>query len=260
MLDQQRAHLARYGVQPKLGIVTALRLEEPGFVATIETEGAPPFELRARRVLLATGSVDQEPPIADLRAAMEQGLLRYCPVCDGYEARGQRVAVIGEGTRGLGEAIFMARTYSNDVTLLATGDRMRLSEQDQARLDEHGVKVVVEPVSTLVAGDGRISALHAVGAAEPAFDTIYSAFGLEIRSGLAVALGAEHDENGALIVDAHNQTTVSGLYAAGDVVRGLNQIVVAMGHAAAAATDIHNRCEIPTGDEPERRQHTPSIA
>jgi thioredoxin reductase (NADPH) len=54
---------------------------------------------------------------------------------------------------------------------------------------------------------------------------------------------------GALIVDNHNQTTIQGLYAAGGVVEGLDQVVVAMGHAAVAATHIHNRCEVPTEDE-----------
>ena len=54
---------------------------------------------------------------------------------------------------------------------------------------------------------------------------------------------------GALIVDEHNRTTVPGLYAAGGVVRGLDQVVVAMGHGAIAATDIHNRCELPTEEE-----------
>ncbi len=59
-------------------------------------------------------------------------------------------------------------------------------------------------------------------------------------------------------MDAHNQTSVKGLYAAGDVVRGLDQIVVAMGHAAVAATHIHNRCELPTEEEPDeaRRSRT----
>ncbi|HEY8613496.1 MAG TPA: FAD-dependent oxidoreductase, partial [Roseomonas sp.] len=88
------------------------------------------------------------------------------------------------------------------------------------------------------------------GGEEHRFETLYSALGLKVRSDLALSLGAEHDEAGALIVDEHNRTTVPGLYAAGDVVRGLNQIVVAMGHAAIAATDIHNRCELPTEDEP----------
>jgi thioredoxin reductase (NADPH) len=78
---------------------------------------------------------------------------------------------------------------------------------------------------------------------------LYSALGLHPRTELALALGAEHDDRGNLVVDDHNQTTVRGLYAAGAIVRGLDQIVVAMGHAAVAATAIHNRCEIPTEQE-----------
>ncbi|MGB9166553.1 MAG: FAD-dependent oxidoreductase, partial [Rhodomicrobium sp.] len=72
------------------------------------------------------------------------------------------------------------------------------------------------------------------------FDVMYSALGVRYRSGLAMALGAETDDMGALQIDCHSQTTVSGLYAAGDVAQGLNQIVVAMGQAAKAATHIHN--------------------
>ena len=66
---------------------------------------------------------------------------------------------------------------------------------------------------------------------------LYSALGLTYRSALALSLGAEHDPSGALIVDDHCQTSVKGLYAAGDIVRGLDQIVVGMGHAAVAATE-----------------------
>ena len=78
---------------------------------------------------------------------------------------------------------------------------------------------------------------------------LYSALGLKSRSDLALSLGAEHDSSGSLVVDDHCQTTVKGLYAAGDIVRGLDQIVVGMGHAALAATHIHNHCEWPTEDE-----------
>jgi thioredoxin reductase (NADPH) len=95
----------------------------------------------------------------------------------------------------------------------------------------------------------RISAVH-MGGKEHRFDVLYSALGLKYRSDLAISLGAEHDRSGSLIVDNHCQTTVKGLYAAGDIVRGLDQIVVGMGHAALAATHIHNHCELPTEDEP----------
>ncbi len=76
-------------------------------------------------------------------------------------------------------------------------------------------------------------------------DSLYVALGLRAGSGLAIMLSAVHDGEGALLVDAHQLTTVPGLYAAGDVVQGLAQISVAMGHAAIAATAIHNGLPLP---------------
>ena len=75
------------------------------------------------------------------------------------------------------------------------------------------------------------------------FDTIYTALGLRGRSELATRLGAEHDEDGMLIVDDHQRTSVPGLCAAGDVVAGLTQIGVAMGQAAVAASTINSTLE-----------------
>src|SRR5215211_7082281 len=118
-----------------------------------------------------------------------------CPICDGYESRDRRIAVIGYGDHGLGEAVFIARTYSDDVTLLTLGQRLELAPEQREKAQEHR------------------------------FDVLYSALGLKYRTDLALALGARHDPSGALIVDDHSQTTVKGLYAAGDIVRGLDQIV-----------------------------------
>ncbi|MEO6226424.1 MAG: FAD-dependent oxidoreductase, partial [Thermomonas sp.] len=73
------------------------------------------------------------------------------------------------------------------------------------------------------------------------FDTLYPVLGSDAQSVLAVALGATVDDNQELLVDAHMQTNVPGLYAIGDVVSALNQISVAVGHAAIAAAAIHNR-------------------
>ncbi|MBB5693827.1 NAD(P)/FAD-dependent oxidoreductase [Muricoccus pecuniae] len=244
MLARQRENLAQYGIEPRRGQVTALEKREGRFVARFE-DGSPPIE--ARRVLLATGSHDIEPSLPDHADALRRGLVRYCPICDGYEARGRKVAVIGHGARGLGEAVFVARSYSPDVTLLTLGDP--ISEEDAGRAEEHGIRVITAPIDALEVEGDRISAVRA-GGQEHRFETLYSALGLTVRSDLATRLGAEHDDTGSLIVDDHCRTTVPGLYAAGDVVRGLNQIVVAMGHAAIAATDIHNRCELPTEDEP----------
>ena len=239
MLARQRAHVARYGVVPRAATVTAVEKHDGRFAATID-DGT---RLMARTVLLATGAVDIEPDLPHLPDAMARGLLRYCPICDGFEARGRKVAVIGHGARGLGEAVFMARTYSHDVTLLTLGSTLQLSPEQRQTLAEHGIKLVAEPIEHLDVEGDRITAVR-IGGVAYQFETLYSALGLHVRSELAVALGAEHDEAGALTVDAHNQTTVPDLYAAGDTARGLNQIVVAMGQAATAATAIHNSCSI----------------
>jgi len=72
-------------------------------------------------------------------------------------------------------------------------------------------------------------------------DALFPALGCTVRSDLAIGLGASATENGNLEVDDHQRTTTGGLYAAGDVVTDLHQLSVAFGHAAIAATDIHNR-------------------
>ena len=72
-------------------------------------------------------------------------------------------------------------------------------------------------------------------------DRVYSALGASPNAELARGLGARLSDDGRLEVDLHQATSVPGLYAAGDVVRGLNQIAVATAEAAVAATDIHNR-------------------
>jgi thioredoxin reductase (NADPH) len=96
------------------------------------------------------------------------------------------------------------------------------------------------PIYTVSLDDDGVIALAVEDGEIHHFDLAYSAFGTTAQSQLAGALAAETDEAGRLVVDAHQQTSIAGLYAAGDVVRGLNQICVADGEAAIAATAIHN--------------------
>ncbi len=156
--------------------------------------------------------------------------------------------------------MFVARTYSPDVTLLTLCQGMDLDADERERVENHGVKVVHAPVVDLDIDGNRITVLRTAGGEEHRFEVLYSALGLKRRSEFALRLRAAHDGTGALIVDEHNRTTVPGLYAAGGVVRGLDQVVVAMGHAAIAATDIHNRCELPTEEEADGAEEKPGFA
>ena len=248
LLARQRASAEQYGACILGGQVIALQKRSDGFVALVEGVKNEPVRIHARRVLLATGAVDIEPDFPDLPNAVQRGLVRYCPICDGYEVTNRRIAVIGFGDRALGEAIFVARTYSGDVTLLTLGMKLNRDQSTQAK--EHGILVVEEHLAAIEIEADRISKMRLRSGIEHRFDVLYSALGTKVRSDLAVALGAQ-DNEGALLVDSHNETTVKGLYAAGDVVHGLSQIVVGMGHAVVATTAIHNRCELPTEEEPQ---------
>ena len=193
----------------------------------------------ARAILLATGVVNHRPAIDDaLHAdALQRGLLRYCPICDGYEVTDKRVGVIGTGERGINEALFL-RGYTADVTLIAPEAEHDLPEDRVAELDAAGVVRIDGPCGAYAIEADQLAFDTAHG--RMAFDSVYPALGSRIRSGLAIQAGARAAEDGCLEVDDHQRTSVPGLFAAGDVAKGLDQISHAMGEAGVAATTIRN--------------------
>lgn len=236
LLQRLRAQAEQFGVSVLPDTVERLeRREDGGFVSHCG-QGS----IRSRMVLLASGLQDIEPQMPAIRQAIADGLVRYCPICDGYEAAGKRVAVIGHGEHCFKEALFI-RHFTDDLTIVTLEAALHVSEAERQTLAERGIRLVQGPIAHIErVGEGiRVRCLQ--DGQEYDFDTVYSMLGIKVRSELAQALGAQDDEEGNLLVDAHLQTSIPGLYAAGDVVSGLNQIAVATGHAAIAATAIHNR-------------------
>lgn len=239
LLARMRRQAERYGTEIMRGRVDGLSAVRGGFRLSVEGE-----ILRARTVILATGVRDNAPPIPGLEAGVARGLVRICPICDGYEARGQKIGVFGADDQAAGEALFL-KTYSDDVTFIHVGPEDSLPAATRRRLKAAGVEIVESAIQRVLISCRKITAFD-FGAGEPRpFDVIYSALGVTPRVRLAVEAGARLDDDGRLVVDAHQQTTVEGLYAAGDVVRGLNQISTASGEAAIAATAVHNRLRNP---------------
>jgi thioredoxin reductase (NADPH) len=207
-----------------------------------QTSGAPASaaSISARTVLLATGVVENRPPVPHLADAVKRGLIRTCPICDGYESRGKCVAVLGSGEHAAAEALFL-RSYTDRLSLLLVGSTDALSDATKIKLQARQIAASsVGPGAVSLERDGA-TALTAEDGQVHRFDIIYSAFGTTSQTGLARRLGARMDESGRLYVGEHQESSVEGLFAAGDVVRGLNQISVANGEAAVAATAIHNR-------------------
>ncbi|MDQ0250590.1 thioredoxin reductase (NADPH) [Sphingomonas kyeonggiensis] len=233
LLARMLAQAEKYGAVRELAEVESLRLLDDGFGVRVGAR-----EHAARTVLLATGVVNNRPDMPrDLHdAALARGLLRYCPICDGYEVTDKRIGVIGTASHGVAEALFL-RGYSANVTLVAP-EAHDLSEEETAKLDAAGIARIDGPCGGY-AIEGERFAFDTAGG-RLAFDSVYPALGSKIRSGLAIQVGARADENGCLEVDDHQRTSVPGLFAAGDVARGLDQISHAMGEAGVAATTIRN--------------------
>ena len=233
LLDRLRRQLAEVDGEVTPGRVDALGRADEGFEARVGDA-----IVRARTVVMATGILDREPSVPGIADLRKRGLLRQCPICDGYEFTGRRIAVIGAGDHGAREALFL-RNYSERVTFVAIDDAHMPPEAAAAQLRARGIDVVRGQVAAATPeGDGV--RLKLAGGTSHAFDVLYAALGATPRADLARALGAAADDIGALVVDAHCRTTVPGLYAAGDVVHGLDQLAVSVGQAAIAATAIHN--------------------
>ena len=233
LLARLREQAEEFGATITPGRVVGVERVQDGFVATVD-DGR---RLHARFVLLATGIVDRMPPLADLEQAIADGAVRLCAVCDGYEASDERIAVYGPVDDAIRHAAFL-RTYSCDVTAI----RSESGEPDAgaAKLAEAAGIALLPVPARLQHGQGRCEVTLDDGSVH-GFDTLYPVLGGDAQSQLALALGAKVDDNRELVVDAALQTSVDGLYAIGDIASALNQISVAVGHAAIAATAIHNR-------------------
>jgi thioredoxin reductase (NADPH) len=194
----------------------------------IETADA---RFEARTLLLATGVLNVEPPLEDHDGAVRKGLLRYCPICDAHEVIGQRVVIIGNSARSAAEMSFL-RTYSNDVSIVAANDEAESVLAD-AGCAPMGVASHIQPEANGVAiafADERVER----------FDTMYSCLGVRPQTALAERLGVRLTQEHTIETDKHQRTNIDGAFAAGDVVHALDQIAVAFGHAAIAATAMHN--------------------
>lgn len=170
-------------------------------------------------------------------------MIRTCPICDGYESIGKAIAVLCAGDHAGAEALFL-RTYTDQLTLLlSVGDNLS-SDKVQA-LNAASIVVRHVMVGSVTLEENGLTVVTVEDGQVHHFDKVYSAFGVVAQTQLAQSLKARLDGQQRLFVSEHMETSVKGLYAAGDLVRGLNQISVASGEAAIAATAIHTRLPKP---------------
>ena len=236
LLAQMTQQAEQFGARLVEGQIDRAGREGAGFVLN----AADGRRWRARTLILATGitlhQVDMPHELHE--AAIRAGVLRYCPICDGFEYRNKRIVVVGCDEQGAAEALFM-RHFSGDITLVPRA----FSELDDATRDalERAGITVIERRIARYAPSSDAMVIHLEGLGEPlSFDLMVPGLGVTPRFELAAQLGVAINAKGCCDENALFDSGVPGLWVAGDVLEGLDQVSVAIGHGAIAATRAHN--------------------
>lgn len=232
LLENMKKHLRQVGGQLSYDTVEQIERRDDGLFALRLTHEL----LWARNLMLCTGVKDRLPELPGLDGVAAADLLRHCPVCDGFEFTGKRIGVLGNSKHGVKEAAFL-RHFSEDTWFVEIDGRVDDLSADIRFHRLHQLPGVARHVA--VTHDHQAFVTLDDGSGHR-FDVLYAGLGVDPRTQLARSLGVVLDENGTIATDPHGRTNVSNVYAAGDVVRALDQIAVAVGHAAIAATAIHN--------------------
>ena len=190
---------------------------------TVETLAG---DFPADAVILATGASCAAPHIPGL-AGLEGHGVSYCATCDAFFYRGRDVAVLGSGEYALHEVQALLPVVKS-VTLLTNGSPLTASFPPE-------VTVCPEKVNAIL-GEERVSGVELSGGKTVALSGVFVALGVAGSTALARKLGAEVDGN-RILVDEHMQTTLPGLYAAGDCTGGLLQVAKAVYEGALAGTE-----------------------
>jgi alkyl hydroperoxide reductase subunit F len=226
----------------------------PGDLFTVQLESGA--SLQAKSVVVATGARWRELNVPGEQEYRNRGVA-YCPHCDGPLFKGKPVAVVGGGNSGVEAAIDLAGIVSH-VTLLEYDVKLRADEVLQRKLRSlSNVTIITSAQTTEVTGDGnKVNGLRyrdRQSAAEKllALDGIFVQIGLLPNTDWlknTVALSAR----GEIEIDAHGQTSVPGVFAAGDVTTvPYKQIIIALGEgskAALGAFDYLIRASAPTAE------------
>lgn len=190
---------------------------------TVETLAG---DFPADAVILATGASRAAPHVPGL-AGLEGHGVSYCATCDAFFYRGKDVAVLGSGEYALHEVQALLPVVKS-VTLLTNGSPLTASFPPE-------VTVCPEKVNAIL-GEERVSGVELSGGKTVALSGVFVALGVAGSTALARKLGAEVDGN-RILVDKHMQTTLPGLYAAGDCTGGLLQVAKAVYEGALAGTE-----------------------
>ena len=227
-----REELARYDtVEWRVAEVVEAKRDARGFRVWC-ADGA---ELTARKLLLATGVVDEVPRLNGIEPLYGRSV-HHCPFCDAWEWRDQPIAVYGRGENGAELALGLT-VWSHDLALCTDGPS-ELSPELCDRLDRQEIPVREERVECLEGVDGQLQRIVFAGGASLARRALFFAAGQRQASVLPERLGCQFTDRGAVATGKCEATNVPGLYVCGDASREAQFVVVAAAEGAEAGMAI----------------------
>jgi thioredoxin reductase len=170
-----------------------------------------------------------------------------CPYCDGFEHRGERLAVLAAGARGEHLAILL-RQWSDDVVLLSNGPH-DLAAHELAHVHALGIPIIKTPVVALDGdGTGRLRRVRLDNGETLDRDALFFYVGWRLRNDVARTLGCRLSDDGSVAVDSGQATTVDRVYAAGNCVEPRALVPTAAGSGVTAAVAINTRLSFEDAD------------
>ncbi len=240
LLALGRAEVTRYGGELRSGRVAKATREGAGFAVDL-VDGS---RVRARRLLVATGLVDELPDVPGLAQRFGRDVL-HCPYCHGWEARDQRIGVLGTGPLAVEQANLW-RQWSPRVTLLAHGIPAPAGA-DAELLAARGIAVVAGPVAGLTVADDRLTGVRLASGAVVELDALVVPPRMVARADVLAPLGltAEEFARGGYVLgtrvpaDPAGATTVPGVWVAGNVTDLAGQVVTSAAAGLTAAAQLN---------------------
>jgi len=217
-----------------------------GMVLTVDKKSDEDFDLaieggnhiRARRLLLAYGLRDVWPEIPGL-ARVYGANAHVCPDCDGYEARGKKVVVIGSGRRAVGMALNLT-TWTDQIIICTNGKPAEMDEPEYCgKLDALNIPVLTSAVRRVCYDGSRIVCLDLDNGMQLDAEKIFFTLAQYPSDDLGAQLGCERDSGGHIVVDDGRHTSVRHVYAAGDLIPGPQLAIAAAADGAIAALHMH---------------------
>ncbi|MDQ4069849.1 MAG: NAD(P)/FAD-dependent oxidoreductase [Actinomycetota bacterium] len=229
LLEQARADLARY---PEVtfceGRATAARRHDDGpFVVTVDEA-----EYSGLRLVLATGVVDDFPEVDGFFDHYGRSIF-HCTTCDGYEAQGRSVVILGWGEQVVSFAVGLLN-WADNLTVVTEGRSLEGDERHRRLLARHSIRLIEDDAVALLGEPGALRGVRLAGGDVLETELVFFSIAHRPRLDLARQLGCEVDDDSCLYVDRDGLTSIPGCYAAGDITPGFQLAPVAVGKGAAA--------------------------